>query len=200
MNPLGNPSLTGVNIPTITYSTPPNAAQLGGSFTIENGGGFLKYEPIFQNGLLYFVHPIKNPNDASLSSLHFITIHTDINTIEKDVVMGDDQHFFFYPALAVDKNNNVIFSYSRSSVNEYAGGYYTILPDSSVPTGSYALKPGNAYYYKDFGSGRNRWGDYSGAWIDPVDSLSFWICSEYVEALNTWDVDRRCSLRPGNSG
>jgi hypothetical protein len=100
--------------------------------------------------------------------------------------MGDDQHFYFYPAMAIDKNKNAIFSYSRSSVNEYAGAYYTILPDSSVPTGSYTLKSGNNYYYKDYGSGRNRWGDYSGAWIDPADSLSFWICGEYVEALNTW--------------
>ena len=122
----------------------------------------MKYEPIFKNGMLNFVHPIKNPVTTTLSGLQFLQVNAEAGTLEKDIIMGDDEHFFFYPSLAVDKNNNVIFSYTRSSVNEYAGGYYTILPDSSVPTGSYALKPGNAYYYKDYGSGRNRWGDYSG--------------------------------------
>ncbi len=183
---LTNPVLTGQNIPTISYSSPPNSSQLGGIQKIEANGGTLKYEPIYKDGLIYLVHPIKNPNYTSLSSLHFLAFDPAVNSLEQEVVMGDDQHFYFFPALAIDKNKNIIFSYSRSSENEYAGGYYTILPDSALPTGSYALKEGNAYYFQDFGSGRNRWGDYSGAWIDPADSLSFWICSEYVEALNTW--------------
>ena len=185
-DPLSNPVLTGSNINTISYSSAPDASQLGGGLKIDCGGGALKYEPLYRDGIISLVHPIKNPNYTSLSCLHFVAFDPATNSLEREVVMGDDQHFYFFPGLAMDKNKNIIFSYSRSSENEYAGAYYTILPDSSVPTGSYALKPGNNYYYKDYGSGRNRWGDYSGAWIDPADSVSFWICGEYVEALDTW--------------
>lgn len=185
-DPLVNPVLTGFNITTVSYSGSPDASQLGGNLKIDAGGGALRNEPVFNDGLIYLVHSIKNPNYTTLSALHFLSFNPGNNSLEQEVIMGDDQHFYFYPGLAIDKYDNVIFSYSRSSVNEYAGGYYTILPDSALPTGSYALKSGNDYYFKDFGSGRNRWGDYSGAWIDPGDSISFWVCSEYVEALDTW--------------
>ncbi|MBK9098052.1 MAG: T9SS type A sorting domain-containing protein [bacterium] len=55
-----------------------------------------------------------------------------------------------------------------------------------MPSGIHELKGGNSYFNRDNGSGRSRWGDYSGAWIDPRDSLSIWISIEYVEATNTW--------------
>jgi len=40
-------------------------------------------------------------------------------------------------------------------------------------------KPGEDYYHKDFGSGRNRWGDFSQAQVDPSDDRSLWTLQEY---------------------
>jgi hypothetical protein len=186
-NTVTNPVLTAIGYPITAFKIAPHARQLGGNLRIYGGLSNLGNEPVFQDGILHAVHSIKNPNDTSLSSLHYLAIDPVNNIVSKDIAMGDDEHFFFYPALAVDKNNNVIISYSRSSTNEYAGGFFTIIPkQSGVPTSSIKLKEGNAYYDKRNSAGRNRWGDYSGAWIDPVDSSSFWICTEYVEALNTW--------------
>ena len=186
VNSITNPVLTADPLPIADFAIAPNAQQLGGNMTIEGGGSALRNEPVYKDGLIYAVHSIKNPNYSSLSCLHFLAVDPANGVVKKDIAAGDAEHFFFYPALSVDNNDNVIISYSQSSANEYAGGYFTIIPNQSgVPQSSTALKRGIAYYYKDNGSGRNRWGDYSGAWIDPVDS-SFWICTEYVEALNTW--------------
>jgi len=186
-NALTNPVLTATAYPITAFAISPNARQLGGSLLIDGGFSALRNEPVFKDGILHAVHCIRNPNNTSLSSLHYLAIDPVNNTVLKDLAMGDDEHFFFYPALAVDKYNNVIISYSRSSVNEYAGGFFTLIPEQSgVPTSSIKLKEGNAYFNRDNGTGKSRWGDYSGAWIDPVDSASFWICTEYVEALNTW--------------
>src|SRR5690606_13270689 len=41
------------------------------------------------------------------------------------------------------------------------------------------LRPGLASYEVDFGSGRNRWGDYSGLALDPADDRSFWAFNQY---------------------
>jgi hypothetical protein len=48
------------------------------------------------------------------------------------------------------------------------------------------MREGQANYVKDFGSGRNRWGDYNGIWVDPADRSNFWMYTEYVSAPNTW--------------
>jgi hypothetical protein len=133
------------------------------------------------------VHSIQNPNDASLSSLHYLAVDPINNFLLKDLAIGDHEHYFFYPALAIDKNDNVIISYSRSATNEYAGGYFTMIPNQTgVPTTSIKLIGGSDYFNRDNGTGRSRWGDYGGAWLDPVDSLSLWICTEYVHSINTW--------------
>jgi hypothetical protein len=42
------------------------------------------------------------------------------------------------------------------------------------------LKAGEAKYDKDYGSGRNRWGDYSHTMPDPVDDNAFWTIQEYA--------------------
>src|SRR5262249_41196802 len=43
-------------------------------------------------------------------------------------------------------------------------------------------KAGEDYYHKDFGAGRNRWGDYARAQVDPSDDQSLWVVSEYAKA------------------
>ncbi len=186
-NSITNPTLTAAAYQITSFNQAPNAKQLGGDIAIEGGNCILRNEPVYQNGILYAVHAIRNHNNTELSSLHLLAVDLNNNFIKTDMEIGDNEHYFFYPALAVDKDSNIIISYSRSSVNEYAGGYFTIIPNQSgIPLNSTDIKRGNAYYYIDNGTGRNRWGDYSGAWIDPSDSSSFWICTEYVESLNTW--------------
>jgi hypothetical protein len=42
------------------------------------------------------------------------------------------------------------------------------------------LKDGEGPYEKDSRDARNRWGDYSGAAVDPSDDLSLWTVQEYA--------------------
>jgi Secretion system C-terminal sorting domain len=187
LDPVNNPELTAQAYPISSFAIAPDAKQLGGEETIEGGGSALRNESVYKNGMLYAIHSVRNPDNTALSCLHYLAVDPLKGLVKTDVAIGDEEHFFFYPAIDIDGNNNIIISYSRSSVNEYAGGFFTIIPgQSGVPLSSMVLKRGNGYYYKDNGNGRNRWGDYNGAWLDPKDSLKLWVCSEYVEALNTW--------------
>ncbi|MFG0333465.1 MAG: beta strand repeat-containing protein, partial [Maioricimonas sp. JB049] len=54
-----------------------------------------------------------------------------------------------------------------------------------VPT---VLQAGVADYFVDFGSGRNRWGDYSATVLDPTDPNTFWTFQQLVVAPDTWGV------------
>ncbi len=189
-DPLGTPALTGVNIPVTTFASAPNANQLGGStMLIETGGTNMQNEPKYRDGFLYMVHSVRNPTSSAYSSIHFLKINVNTNTADMDFVFGETGYWHFYPAVEVDKDGNVAVTYSRSGDTEYIGAYFTtrLAGDPAGFSGSVVLKAGEANYVKDFGGGRNRWGDYMGIQLDPVDQNNFWILSEYAKSpANTW--------------
>jgi len=187
INALTNPELDASVYLVVPYGIAPDAKQPGSDVLIQGGFSALRNEPFFRDGILHAVHCIKNPEYPSLSALHYLAIDPVQNILKTEMVMGDNKNYYFYPALAVDEDSNIIISYSRCSTNEYAGGFFTIIPNKSgIPSKSIELVSGNSYFNRDNGSGRSRWGDYSGAWLDPVDEKNFWISVEYVEAVNTW--------------
>lgn len=184
-DPLGTPTLTGVPVSVASYSSPPNAGQLGTSNTIDGGGFNIRFEPIVKSGKLYLAHAVAN--GSSGSSVRFAEIDLNTMTAVRDFRMGTPNSFHNYPAIAVADNEDVVLTYSRSSTSEYMGAYYTVIPaGANSPVGSKEIKPGAGTYYVTYGGTRNRWGDYSGAWLDPFDNNTFWLHSEYVNATDQW--------------
>jgi len=186
-NPLTTPQMTAVNVPVTAYTDPNDPQQLGGSQRIDGGGSGLRNEPVYRNGKLYLTHAVKSGTGGAYSAVRYVVIDVNTNTAIEDKSMGSDGYYHSYPAIEVDKDGNIVMTYTRSSSTEYAGAYYTTKPVGNVnPTGSKVLKAGNGYYYKTFGGDRNRWGDYNGAWVDPSDESKIWIFTEYVASTNTW--------------
>jgi hypothetical protein len=192
-NPLTTPGLTGNHVTVTAYRTPPLADQLGGStIGIESGGSHFRNEPVFKNGYLWATHAVASGSSFQYGSVNYLKIDVHASTSGEDYTIGADTYWYFYPALALDDDNNLLLTYSRSGTTEYIGAFFTGVRASDPPgtfTGSHILKEGEANYVKDFGSGRNRWGDYMGAWTDPRDPHNIWIYTEYAESpANTWGV------------
>jgi hypothetical protein len=191
INPLSNPSMTGVSVPVTAYSSPPSPQQLGGgSLPIEHGGSALRNEPAFRNGFLWLTHSVAF--GGGYSGANYLKVNPATNTAVEDFTFGATNYYHFYPAVSVGQNMEILLNFSRSSATEYIGAYFTGRLNSDPP-GQFSpgmpLKVGKANYVKDFGSGRNRWGDYMGSWVDPADPSNFWILTEYAESpANTWGV------------
>ncbi len=188
-NPLTSPALTLNNIPVTAFSSPPDASQLGGGTPlIDCGGGSLKNEPKFRDGFLYLVHTVRNPSNTQYSALHYLKINTNTNTPDQDYVFGANGFWHFFPSVDVDLNGNVAMAYSRSGTTEYAGAFFTgrLANDPAGFMGSQPLAEGLGHYIVTFSGERNRWGDYTGIVLDPVDQTNFWALSEYAAATNTW--------------
>ncbi|NWF49486.1 MAG: T9SS type A sorting domain-containing protein [Ignavibacteriaceae bacterium] len=188
-NVLTTPSLTGFNVNVAAYTGPPLANQLGGSsLLIENGGAALKNEPTYRDGYIWAVHSVRNTVNTSYSSVRYVKIDLSTNTAVEDVALGLNGFWHFYPALAVDKDQNIAITYSRSGTTEYIGAYYTSRLKNDPPglNPSMTLQTGKGNYVKDYGSGRNRWGDYMGIWLDPETEYNFWMFTEYAAGTNTW--------------
>ncbi|MCX6150252.1 MAG: T9SS type A sorting domain-containing protein [Ignavibacteriales bacterium] len=190
-NALSVPQLTVKTIAIANYNNPPNANQLGGSgsndsLLIELGGSELKNEPIYSDGKLYQVFCDRNLGDSKYSSIRYVSIDVATEKAVEDVSIGANGFWYYYPAVAIDKNENVVITYSRSGMEEYAGAYYiTRQKATGIFNGSKTLQPGKGNYIKDYSSKRNRWGDYNGIWNDPFND-DIWLFTEYAARTNSW--------------
>lgn len=187
-NPLSaSPTVSADNVPVVEYLSAPNASQPGGGTAFEGGGSVIRHKAVYRDSSLFMVHQIATGTGNAYSGLQYVKLNPYTYSNEEDMSMGVEGFWHFYPALMVDGEKNVILTYTRSGTSEYAGAFISGRRASDPPgfSPSVPLKAGVAHYDVT-ASGRNRWGDYMGAALDPVDSLSVWVNTEYVPSTDVW--------------
>ncbi len=186
VNPLNNPSMTGVAVPVVQYSSPPASGQLGTQSTITSGGtSSFRNEPVFRNGFLHAVHAVRF--ESAYSAFKYYKLNVSSNTATQDITFGAPNFYYSYPAVSVDKHENVIVSFSRSATTEYIGAGYTTRTATDPQNyfnPSSLLQAGRGTYINSGSS--NRWGDYMGSWTDPSNDEDFWIMTEFADLQNAW--------------
>lgn len=189
-DPVGTPVLTGTNIFVPFYYLTPTAVQPGTTTRIESNGSHIKTAPVYRDGHLYATHSIRNSTNAAFGSVKYVKIDVNTNTPVEQFELGRDDSYYIFPAIAVDKDRNVLITASRSGPNEFASSVYLGRRENDLPGLSqpYMLQDGLATYVCTFCGERNRWGDYLGAYIDPSGEYDFWIVSQYASATNTYAV------------
>lgn len=103
-----------------------------------------------------------------------------LEQIEIKIADGNDSIFFGH--INVDSLNNMSVSSAIVSINRYPGiaSFSRLATDPLNTTRKVTpLQPGLASYEIKFGGSRNRYGDYFGLAIDPVDDRSFWAFGQY---------------------
>jgi len=100
----------------------------------------------------------------------------------------------YYPTIAVNPAENVIIGYTISSLTTRVNAAYSTRT-STTPLNTtddeYIFKGGISNYWKDYGSGRARWGDYSHSCVDPVTG-DLWTIQQYADQrLSAADNDSR---------
>ncbi len=197
-NPLsGSPTLTAQNVPVTASTAPPNADQLGATggtsgcpapCLIDTGDGRL-LDLVYRSGSLWTSHAVAGGTDDAYSRVRYVRLGVGGGspTVLEDVSFGVDGCWYYYPAVAPDQNSNLGMVFTRSCTSEYAGIRYTgrATTDTTLQ-GSTLLKSGETNYLNP-ASGKNRWGDYSGAAVDPADPSKLWFLGEYAASpVNTW--------------
>jgi hypothetical protein len=157
-------------------------------------------DAVWRNNNLWFTTTI-NPNTAydatntGEATAHWFRLNTSvlatITLTDQGNIGGEDiatDTWTFFPAVAVNGLGDAMFGFSASAASIYCGAYCAV-HESGDPAGSVqtagTVQVGLDYYLRTFGAGRNRWGDYSGASVDPVDDTTFWIFNEYAETRGT---------------
>ena len=170
---------------------PPSATEPGGQSIDTNDDRLLS--AVWQNGVLWTAG-----NDACTPSgdttvrpcLRLIEVSTGgfSPSVLLDGDIGQAGDGLYYPAVALDSSGNPYVVATVSSASIYPSVIaYGKSPTSAYFVGGY-LWNGSGNYSCSFCSGGNgslggnRWGDYSGAAVDPSNPNDIWVAGEYATA------------------
>jgi len=179
-DPLGSPTLSAVTVPVTAFTSPPNADQLGGGAPPIDVGGRRNRNVVYQDGSVWTAHSVGDES-GQFTRARYVRIDVNTATAIEDVAFGFDNFWYYYPVVQPDGNNNLVMAFTRSGVSEFASARFTgrrTIDAGLIP--SALLKAGEDNYVKTFGNSRNRWGDYMGAALDPVDASKVWMFVEYA--------------------
>ena len=171
-----------------------NAPQFGGPALISvNDRRAL--DAVWRNGSLYVTTTIRAlaAPDTGQTTAHWFQLDTTavptgglIALADQGNIGGEDiapGAYTYFPAVAVNRLGEVKFGFSASPPSIYAGAFVTgrLLMDApGTVQPSETIRAGEDYYLRTFGSGRNRWGDYSGIALDPSNEEMCWVFNEYA--------------------
>jgi hypothetical protein len=186
----GVPGVSTVTRSTVTLSigtltSPPDAKQYGTSTLIATNDNRL-LEASYRDGILWVaansacVPSGDTVTRACMRFIQFTISPAGVVTKAQDFDFGRFAFYYYYPAVQIDANHNLVGVFSGSSSATYAGVYASGQKVGDGPNTFQApvlIKSGENSY-NPFA---NRWGDYSGAAMDPNDALTVWVVGEYVD-------------------
>ena len=198
-SPLTSPTFSQqyVNIGDIEdFSSFPDAPQLGSAVTVDTNDR-RALNAVWVDSSLWMVTtivPKAGDADAGETTAYWWELDTTtlgaISSADQGAILGDDiatDTFTFYPSIAVNGAGQVVIGYSAAATSIYPGSYYTTrVPADAAGTtsGSGTLTAGTDYYVRTFGGPDNRWGDYSGASIDPTNGC-MWVFNKHAMTRGT---------------
>jgi len=198
-NPLGSPTFTQAYVDfgdkEDLLAGLPDAPQSGSSSLIETDDRRALHAVWYDDSLWLTatIDPKSGDPDSGEASAYWWQIDTSnlasLAIADQGVVLGEDiatDTYTFFPSIAVNGVGQVAVGFSGSASSIFAGSYYTTRePGDAAGTtsGSATLSSGAAAYERTF-CGSNRWGDYSGTAVDPVDGC-FWVYNKNAMSTGT---------------
>jgi len=167
----------------------PDAAQQGSPTGVDSGDSRM-LDAEFRNGRLWATNagglPFGGASDRTASAWYEID-PTNVASpfVQGGLIAGASNEHFFYPSIAVNRNDDVLIGFSHSSPSLFVeAGYAGRLKTDPLGTtrAPVVFQVGKDSYVKTFSGSRNRWGDYSQTSVDPKDDRTFWTIQEYAEA------------------
>ncbi|HEV8479668.1 MAG TPA: Calx-beta domain-containing protein [Candidatus Eisenbacteria bacterium] len=172
---------------------------------IEAQDAQIRSAPVFRNGNIYYAQTVGLP---STGLTHTAAQWTKLTTPGGTVVDGgriDDAtatatnggKWYSNVHVAVNAAGDFVVGYTQfSSAQHPSTGYSVHVAGDAAGTirDPLVYKAGEDYYHKTFSTatGRNRWGDFSQAQVDPSDDNALWVIQEYGK--------NRTGTNDGNTG
>jgi hypothetical protein len=180
-----DPARQTVELSVPEFAPPVDVPQLGGGVPLDSLSERVM-TGLWRHGSAWFAHPIVDPaiGDGETVVRWYEVATNGFPAGEPELLQsgnvdpGPGVHAWS-PALAVDAASNMAIGFSLGGGDRYAGAGYTgrLASDPAGTTTSpvFPYVDGQGNYVNVDTAGRNRWGDYSGLVVDPVDEKTFWV-------------------------
>ena len=151
------------------------------------------------NGNIWCVHNIGLPATGAVTSLavQWWQLTPTGTILQRGRVGGAPGEYRWFPSIAVNASEAMVIGYTQSTSSTTVSAAYSTRSCSTAPNTTddeFIFKTGLAVYWKDYGGGRCRWGDYSSTSLDPIDG-TLWTIQEYAAArVGTGDNASRYGL------
>ncbi len=137
---------------------------------------------IWRNGRLYTAQTVFLPDGSSPTTCTIQVV--SCNPYDQTVYEGfrfesSTSMMYAYPCLAVNADNDLIISCSKFTNTTFPAATVLVRRNGSNSFIETSFKAGEDWYINNDSQGRNRWGDYTSAMVDPSDDNSVWVASEY---------------------
>jgi hypothetical protein len=181
-------------------SAPPSALQQGGGATLDTGDTRLQ-TAVSAGGNLWMsgdtaCTPAGDSTVRACARLIELSHSSGTWALAQDMVVAQNSAYLFYPAVAVSGSGDMVAVMTQSSASMFASVVVTGQHAGAAPNtlaGLTMLNAGIGSANFDCGmpcntNGVVRWGDYSGAAMDPVDPNDVWVAGEFKPAtLHNYD-------------
>lgn len=109
-------------------------------------------------------------------------------TVFQSGTFAPDSQYRWMPGIAMDSQQDIAIGFSRSGTA--SGQYPTLVYAGRIPSDAAGTLESEVVLKAGSGSqtgGGDRWGDYTGMAIDPVDDCTFWYTEEYQAVSGGFD-------------
>jgi len=183
----------------------PQAPPLSGSSvcglpacTIETQDAQIRSTPVFRDGSIWYTQTVGLPAGVlSRTAVQWTRLEAATGNVldggridDPSATSSNGGTWYAYPHVAVNGAGEAIVCFSQFSSAQFpSAGYAMRFAADAAGTlrEPVIFQPGEDYYRKDFGSGRNRWGDYAKAQVDPSDDRGLWVVAQYAKARTGTD-------------
>lgn len=172
----------------------PDAPQSGTTALIETNNR-RALNAVWRDNSLWMtttIDPISGEDAGQATAFWFEVDTTDlaaISLLQQGTIGGEDiavgAHTFF-PSIAVNDSGDAVIGFSAAGATIFPTSAYTTRSSAlaaGATSGSQILRPGVEAYQRTFSNAAtypaSRWGDYSGASVDPFDQC-FWVYNKHA--------------------
>ena len=170
-----------VSLPIILQDIPPLSVTAGPG--VIDSGDFRLLEAVWRNNSLWSsASAACTPSGDSIvrSCIHLIEVETvGAPSVVQDIMFGAPGQYYSWPAIRTDSSANLYVSLTGTHGNMFASAMVTgrLATDPlNTLSGTCQLKAGEIDHLTD------RWGDYLGAAVDPVNPNIVWVIGQYAKS------------------
>jgi hypothetical protein len=145
---------------------------------------------VYRNGFIWCAQTIFLPaTSPTRAAAQWWQLDPNNGIVQRGVIQDNTGVTnYAYPSISVNKFNDVLVGYSRFSTNQYASADYSFhayYEAANSMESDVVLKAGEGVYWNLANGTQNRWGDYSGTMVDPLNDNDFWTIQEYAGTPST---------------